>query len=402
MKLFTLLLALLLPCTAYALEDEATDDGAPAEEEPAAEEPAAEDAPAADEDASAGEDAATADEEPSTDEAPAADEEAAADEATDEAADEAPAVAADATAQEPAAAPPATEEVVVPGPWSWSRFQVGLSYAQLGLLGRARSEFRGPMGRTPSIVFQNTFMGAGIDFAVSPAFVQVGPRFTLAPIDVFDVTFGFNYNYTWRSSAGLLPYDDITGTLEAQREAIKDTAVASSRFMIRINPTVKLKVGPVIAFWSAEWAFIHTPIPSGVSSPYVYEAMRDMVMAWDDLVVTNIAGVLVEILDFTGPKGGNGPRLRVGAITRDRQTFHSRDIGTALGGVVSFKPGPKPGWPDILLVVQGYLRDFDRQFAAPNIQIQFSWILEKPFKKKSKQSQAVAAQVADQLKTALR
>ena len=48
----------------------------------------------------------------------------------------------------------------------------------------------------------------------------------------------------------------------------------------------------------------------------------------------------------------------------------------------------------VLVAVLGYLRDVDRQFQAPNVQVQLSWVLEKDLKK---QQDAV-----DQMKTAMR
>jgi hypothetical protein len=297
------------------------------------------------------------------------------------------------TGPEESAATP-LEPVVVPGLWVWQRASVALAYAPLGLLATSRTQLRGPMGRSRSMIFQDTYAGVGGHFAISPAFAEVGPRFSLAPADMFDVDFTFTYTYTWRSSAGLLPYSGITGTLDNQRTAIKATAVAGSALTASVSPTFKIKVGPVIGLWNTEWAFIHHPIPTGVTSPYVYEALRDMVVAWDDMVVTNIAAVLVEVFDGTGPKDGPGPVLRVGAITRDKQTLVSRDISTALGGVVTFRPGPKPGWPDLLVAVMGYLRDEDRRFGAPNIQLQAAWVLERPLSKPQ--------QVADDVKSALR
>jgi len=303
-------------------------------------------------------------------------------------------LAGDATAQEPAAEEPDPElATVVPGPWLWNRNSVALAYGPLGLLGTSRLQIRGPMGRSSSIVFQDTYAGAGMAMAISPAFIEVGPRFSLAPIDVFDIDVQLSYIYTWRSSAGLLPYTGLTGTLDNARTAIKTTAVAGSKFTASISPTVKFKAGPVIGLWNLEWAFIHHIKPDGVTSPYVYEALRDLVIAWDDLVVTNIAAILVEIFDGTGPNGGPGPKFRVGPIMRDKQSLVSRDISTALGGAITLRPGPKPGWPDILVAVMGYLRDNDRQFKAPNIQVQLAWVLEKDLG---------AKRVADDVKTALR
>ena len=71
-------------------------------------------------------------------------------------------------------------------------------------------------------------------------------------------------------------------------------------------------------------------------------------------------------------------QLRAGALLRHRQAFVSGDVATAVGGVVTLRPGRKEGWPTILLAVLGYVREADRAFGPPNIQLRLSWDVERP------------------------
>lgn len=276
-------------------------------------------------------------------------------------------------------------------PWLWYRGSLAVAYGPLGLLHTSRLQVRGALGRSKSVLFQTTYAGAGLGFAVSPAFIEVGPRLSLAPIEIFDVDLQGSYTFTWKGSSGLLPYSSVGGTLEKDRELLGPSSKPGGKFTLMVSPTIKLKVGPVIGLWNVEWAFIHHM--DQTSSPLVYEALRDLVIARTDMIVTNIAAILVEAFDGTGPNGGPGPTLRVGAIMRDKQSYESRDISTALGGAVMFRPGPKRGWPDVLLVVMGYLRDDVRAFSAPNIQLQLAWVLDKKFGK---------ARIIDDIKGATR
>ena len=282
-----------------------------------------------------------------------------------------------AETEAPVAEAPPPEPVVPPGPWLWVKPSVAVAYGPLGLISDTKIQIRGPLFRSHSMVFQATYAGVGARVAITPAFVDVGPRFSLAPIDMLDVDVQLAWIGTWKGSSGLIPYDRLDGTLDAQRETRKGESVAGQSVYASVNPTFKIKLGPVIGFTSADFAFVRVFKPEGETSPFVYDAYRDMVIAWDDVVLTSWTGLLAEILDG----GDKRPLLRTGALLRHRQAFGSKDITTALGGAVIVKPGPKPGWPTITFAVLGYLRDVDRALKAPNIQLQLAWEIVKPLSK---------------------
>ena len=299
-------------------------------------------------------------------------------------------------ADQPDASDTSTEEAPAPsptasGPYLWAWGGIGGGAFNSGLMGKIRVQLRHAALRNDSVLFQSTFVGAGLEVMLTPAFVHVGPRFSFRPVEVLDIDAHLLWMHVWKSSAGLLPFDQLTGTYESDRKAIKHLALVGNRLEAIISPTFKFKVGPVIGLWNAEWAFIHHLKPSGATSRYTYEPMRDLVVAWNDVAVSNLAAILVEVLDGTGPKGGPQPTLRFGPAMRDKQTVVSRDMSTAVGGAISFKPGPKPGWPSVFLAVMGYVRDNDRRFKEPQIQVQISWELEKSLKKKDPAMEAVAA-----------
>jgi hypothetical protein len=266
-----------------------------------------------------------------------------------------------------------TPALAADSPYLWVKPAAALAYGPLGLIGDVKIQARTPLHRSDSIVFQNTYAGIGGRAAITPAFVDVGPRFSLAPIDVFDVDVQLGVRGVWPSSSGLIPFTQLSGTLDSQRDARKKDARAGQLLYASVNPTFKIKVGPLVAFTSADFAFIHNI--DELATPYVYEAYSDMLIARDDVVLTSYTGILGEILD--GKK--TAVLLRAGALLRHRQAFVSKDISTAVGGAVTVKPGRKPGWPTVLLGVLGYVRDVDRALKAPNIQLQVSWEMQKPF-----------------------
>lgn len=283
--------------------------------------------------------------------------------------------ASTARAEEPTADDAETaQDAEAPGPWLWVKPSVAVAYGPLGLIGEATVQARAPLYRSDSIVFQDTYAGIGGRVAITPAFVEVGPRFSLAPIDIFDVDFQLSWVGVWPSSSGLLPYTKLGGKLDSQREERKGDAVAGHILYASVTPTFKLKVGPVIAFTSADFAWLQVLRPESSDSPFVYEPYRDMLIRPTDVVLTSYTGLLVEIFD--GEK--TAVLLRTGALLRHTQAFRSGDVSTAVGGVITVKPGRKPGWPTVLLAVLGYVRDADRALSAPNIQLQVGWEFDRP------------------------
>jgi hypothetical protein len=280
-------------------------------------------------------------------------------------------------------------------PHYWVKPSIGLAYNHLGLLGTVQAEARTPMARTDSIVLQNTHAGIGGRFRVSPAFIEIGPQFKLAPLDVFDVTFNAGLVGMWRNSAGLLVYNDFGSTLETTRNDKHDNgeSIEGGFLFASAAPVFKIKLGPVIAFTKAEFSFFHLLDQDEYPGEYWYEATRDILLRPNDIMVESTTGVLAEILDAGENTTVN---LRAGALLRHRESFISRDISTAVGGVVTVKPGRKQGWPTILLAVLGYVRDPDRALGAPNIQISVSWEFQKPYRQQqAEEANDAASEAAD-------
>lgn len=273
----------------------------------------------------------------------------------------------------------ADEPVEIPGPWLYVREMVALAGWPGGLISDTRLQFRAPMFRSKSIVFQDTHAGAGVRFAATPAFVEIGPRFSLAPIDIFDIEMAVGYVFFWPSSSGLIPYDDVDDPKRDQeREVIFESDVevpAGHAFHAMVAPTIKLKVGPIIVLDA--WTFHYYRIVEfgdEVDSNFVYEPYTDRMLDREqDLVIEHQAVVLGEFLD-----GQHKPLLRIGATFRDTMTIAARDRSMNVGGLMMFKPGYKRGWPTIVLQVLPYIKDHQRLGHVPNIQFALVWSGDHP------------------------
>lgn len=260
--------------------------------------------------------------------------------------------------------------------WWFLREQLAVAGWPGGLISDTRAERRIALHRSDSILFQDTHAGAGARFAVAPAFVELGPRVTLAPIDVFDVTFSASALYYWPSSSGLLPYDSIDeSTRDKDRGDRHRTdatrAVASTAFTLQAAPTLKAQVGPIIAVDA--WTFTHYMVtqPDSVTAPYVYEAYWDRLIEWNDTVVEHQAVVFAVLADGSSE---SGRMLWVGPTFRQRWALSSGDRSTGLGAFAVFRPSNRKWVPQLVGIVLPYLDDDDRVGGVPWLALSAVWV----------------------------
>ena len=243
-----------------------------------------------------------------------------------------------------------------------------------GLLSNTIVEVRTPLHRSESVLFQTTSAGLGAQVLATPAFVSVGPRLSLAPIEVFDVNFKAAHGWYFGNGLGTLPLDELTGTLDAQRDLRHDEGVTTEMWAFTVEPTLKAKVWRIVGFdaWTIDRLIFDRP--AGIDSPYVYEPFRDLVISWTDTSFEHQAGLLYEALP-----GGDKPSLRLGPTFRHRFTLESKDDSKTLGLLVAARPGVKPAVPTLVGMALWYLADNDRVGLMPFLAAQVRWELEHPF-----------------------
>lgn len=260
-------------------------------------------------------------------------------------------------------------------PSYYVRQSLGVAGWPTGLLSETRLQVRTPMYRSDSMVFQDTYAGAGLRLDASPAFVNPGVQVSLAPIDIFDIDLSASFLGYLPGPFGLLPYDALSSKLESVRD-LRDDHTPTVGWSLDASPTLKLKVGPIIAFDAVSVAYIHLEQPEGIGEPFVYEPLRDMLFAWDDVFLEHQPALLYEVLP-----GDDKPLFYVGASWRQRYAFVSGDRSGALGALVVVRPGTKPVVPTIMGFAAFYLIDQDRVGGVPFLGVQANWIVEPPLKK---------------------
>lgn len=259
------------------------------------------------------------------------------------------------------------------GPSLYFRESLGASAFPTGALSNTRLELRTPLHRSKSKLFQATYLGGGAGLLVSPAFVGFGPRLSVAPLDIFELNLSAARVYYIDDGLGLMPFDQPVGRTGDQRDAREDEGFGSAAWVATAEPTLKLKLGPIIAFDAWTLDVLHIERPADVTAPYTYEPLRGLVVAFDDYTVDQQAGLLYDALP------ADGPTLRFGLIARDRFAVVSGDRTTSAGLLVTGRPGVKPAIPTLVAMAQLYLHDPDRAvLSPPSVALAARWEVDAP------------------------
>lgn len=257
-------------------------------------------------------------------------------------------------------------------PSVWTRQLIGVGGWPSGLLSDTRVQLRTRGHRSDSILFRDTYYGVGGRVQLSPAFLDVGPRVSIAPIDVFDL----DLQASWTGYAGPfapLPYDSLKGTSERARSQRKGEQMPLHKLELSAAPTLKGKVGPVVAFSSTTVGWLRAHRPKDASSAYWYEPYRDLVVAWQDVTLENQTAVLVELLP-----GDDRPLLWIGGTFRHRRAFVSGDYQSHAGAVVMCKPGTGPWMPTLVGQGLAWVASPDRGFGVPSVNLAATWSFGGP------------------------
>ena len=261
-------------------------------------------------------------------------------------------------------------------PGLWTRQAVGTSGWPAGLISDTRMQYRAPLARKEgSWMLNETYAGVGGMARITPAFVEFGPRLSIAPVDVFDLDLQASRLQYFNPGLGLMPFESSSegGKLDGTRSdrAANGEGVASGGWSFTATPTFKLQLGPIVAFDTWNISFLALDKPDNTSEDFVYEPYRDQVVAWNDVSIEHQAALLYTVLP-----GDDGPMFWVGGTVRDRFNHTSDDRSTAAGALIVAKPGTSATVPKIVGQAMFYVKDQDRVGTVPNLQLLAAWTFE--------------------------
>ncbi len=255
-------------------------------------------------------------------------------------------------------------------PGVYVRQQVGFGGWPTGLMSDTRVQYRAPLKRKEgSLMLNDTYAGAGVMARVTPAFSEVGPRLSWSPVDIFDIDLQASRVQYYSPTYGLMGFEQARGKLDADRAARAEAGegVTSGGWSVTAAPTVKLKVGPIIAFDA--WTVQYITLDQAADEPFTYDPWRDAVIGWQDLTFDHEAAVLYTAID----SDSGGPTFWVGAWVRDRWSVEGPDRSTTIGPAIITHPGRGPAVPTLLARAMFYVIDADRVGVIPNAQMAAIW-----------------------------
>ena len=158
-----------------------------------------------------------------------------------------------------------------------------------------------------ALLVKDAHVAFGVSSKLTPAFERVGAWFEYSPLSILDLRAGVEPVYYFGTYKAILPFDRASARFDDEViEARVKEATSGFAGRLYASPTVKARVGAVVARVKAELSFWKAPKKA---EPYFYEP------AWDTLFKASGSTVLtVEALALREFKLDGGKRLLLGPV----------------------------------------------------------------------------------------
>ena len=161
-----------------------------------------------------------------------------------------------------------------------------------------------PLSRSSHPLVKDAHLSLGLTNTFSPAYDRVGVWVEVSPLSIVDLRAGFEptlYFGLFNSLQDFGSYDAVFD--ERTRKDTNDGSYLGLARRVYVAPTLKMKVGPVIAFTGAELEWWKAE----GDGPHFYEPARDTLLeSRGDRVLRTSSGLLVEL------RGGEGRQILLG------------------------------------------------------------------------------------------
>ena len=255
----------------------------------------------------------------------------------------------------------------------------------LGLESQNRLMYEKRLMDSESVLFSNTFFGAGLGLKLNPAFVKVGPLVELQPIALLHIRAGYEFMQFFGTFDYLQSYPEPTDPAaysDDNRELNADAAYITNGHHIFVEPTFQIKGGPVairsktgIEYWIMGL--------EGTDTVW-YDATLDTYVPGTGMVITNdsdvlyLAGKLTAGARFSmvSPKY-NDSHFVNGTVPSDFTGMNHMRVGPLVAYTVKETKGEaggaKAGKGSVLVNVSWYLNHPNREGAMPYILLGYAW-----------------------------
>ncbi len=259
-------------------------------------------------------------------------------------------------------------------PQWWLFNRLGVAYNPLGAIDDFRAEVRAPLPweQPGSLLLDGTYVGGGLGLEVSPAYLRVGPRFSVQPVAFFDVTGQARLLYYFGVFDDLMGFDDLDVDYDdAARATHSEDAYPALGLDVDLRPELKIKVGHFFAV--DQWEFHYYRLPG--TEPYVFEPYIHLLMARQDVTFTHDAVVGAFVWDPPDRR-----EFIVAAISENTHAVATRDHSWSVGPLVAFSVSNRFAVPKFAVLSRIYIRDQTLTIPSVYVAIAAEWEVGLPMR----------------------
>ena len=259
------------------------------------------------------------------------------------------------------AAPVTAQTGTASGSREWKRrFENTLAFVlnPLGIQDAFDVSWTKPTNRSDAPLHKDAHLAFGVSSKLTPAFERVGAWFEYAPLSVLDLRIGIEPVYYFGTYKAILPFDRAAARFDDDViEARVKEARSGLAGRLYLSPTLKARVGPVVARVKTELSFWRA---RKQESAFFYEP------AWDTLIQASGSTLLsVEALALREFKRADGTTVLFGPVY---------DLTTVSGASVNRKQ-------DVgLLLVWARSRNF-HALKDPTVAVKAFYFLQDPWRR---------------------
>ena len=182
---------------------------------------------------------------------------------------------------------------------------LGAAVNPIGLQDQLTSSWRWGLTASKNPFLSDAHVAVGVSNHFSPSYERVELWAELSPLSVLDLKAGLEPVFYFGTFGHLVSFPGYGSDFGKEaREAVKDQAVSRTGIRYHVSPTLKMKIGRVIARTGAEFEWWRVDGPG----EFFYEPMRDTLLASDGDALMTLSSQLF----FELPSGPGGKKLLAG------------------------------------------------------------------------------------------
>ena len=193
----------------------------------------------------------------------------------------------------------AAEEAAPRGPKRVLDESLGFSVNKLGLQHVLDLRWIRPLTASRNPLLADAHVSAGLSHVITPSYTRLGAWVEVAPLSIFEIRAGAEPGVYFGTFGSLMSFGSYADPFDDNaRDARKAEARWGTGTRLYLSPTLKMKLGPLVAASSADLEWWR----SNADGPLYYEPARDTLLKVGGDRVLNTSSALLRQHDL-GDKG---------------------------------------------------------------------------------------------------